>query len=109
MFRALVPSLSLGWGWEGAPHQGSHLEHTHLAPGPHTELCVFGKSPRISGPQFPDVVGGMLIHPRSAEGSSGTVTQLNHPLQQPPRCLQQKPAAFPAVHGPTPKVKPLFR
>ena len=89
------PLLPWGGGGREPPIRAAILS-THMAPGPHTELCVFGKSPRIFGPQFPDVTGGLLIHPQNAEGSSGTVTQLNHPLQQPPRCLQQKPAAFPS-------------
>lgn len=89
------PLFPWGGGGREPPIRAAILS-THMAPGPHTELCVFGKSPRIFGPQFPDVTGGMLIHPQNAEGSSGTVTQLNHPLQQPPRCLQQKPAAFPS-------------
>lgn len=59
-------------GGGGSPHQGSHLG-THMAPGPHTELCLW-QIPKDFGPQFPDVTGGMLIHPQNAEGQRDSHT-----------------------------------
>lgn len=61
----LIPSSCVG---VEEPPSGSQSEH-YMVSGPHTELGLV-KSPRIFGPQFPDV-RRTRTHPRMLRGSRG--------------------------------------